>query len=347
VDDRLTYVGLDVHPEATVASWGRPQESVKQLEVPTTEAGYRILDRRIGRKGIWAAYEASRCGFVPYDQLRNLGWKVSVIPPTHLKRSQKSRKNKADAKDANDLRDVVMAHGELGTQMAEVAIPDRELRDDRELTRQRLQLGEKGSGVKAGILQLLRRHGVDRPESMKSKWTKMHVAWLRGLTGENSPLPPMTRRVLASQLRELDFLEQEKAASDEALKALSRKPRYAGAVERMTRHKGVGLLTALVFLLEMGNAGRFRNRRQIGSFFGLVPSRRDSGNKVDHLGHITRMGPSRARKVLNQAAWVFLRCHDGWKAWFKQLAARRGKKRAIVALMRKLAVILWHEAVAA
>jgi transposase len=347
VDNRLTYVGLDVHPETTVASWGRPQESVKRLEVPTTEAGFRILHLRIGREGIWAAYEASSCGFVPYDMLRGMGWQVSVIPPTHLKRSQKSKKDKADAKDADDLRDVVMAHGELGTKMAEVSIPNRELRDDRELTRQRLQLGEKGSAVKAGILQLLRRHGVDRPESMKSKWTKTHVAWLRGLTGENSPLPPVTRGVLASHVRELDFLEKEKETADEALDTLSRKPRYAEAVERMTRHKGVGQLTAMVVLLEMGDPGRFRNRRQVGSFFGLVPSRCDSGNKVDHLGHITRMGPSRARKVLNQAAWVFLRCHAGWKAWFKQVAARRGKKRALVALMRKLSIILWHEAVAA
>lgn len=347
MESKVTYVGLDVHPETTVASWGRPQESMRRLEVPTTEAGYRILDRRIGRQGIWAAYEASCCGFVPYDMLRGMGWRVSVIPPTPLNRSQKSKKNKADAKDADDLRDVVMAHGELGTRMAEVSIPDHELRDDRELTRQRLQLGEKGSAVKAGILHLLRRHGVDRPESMKSKWTNAHVAWLWKQTEENSPLPAVTRGVLASQLRELDFLEKEKEQADESLEALSRKPRYAGAVERMTRHKGVGLLTAMVVLLEMGDPGRFRNRRQVGSFFGLVPSRRDSGNKVDHLGHITRMGPSRARKVLNQAAWSFLRCHDKWKPWFKRLAGSRGRKRAVVALMRKLSIILWHEAVAA
>jgi transposase len=207
------------------------------LKVPTTETGYRMLHRRIGREGVWAAYEASSCGFVPHDRLRGMGWRVSVIPPTHLKRSQKSKKDKADEKDADDLRDIVMAHGELGTKMAEVSIPDRELRDDRELTRQRLQLGEKGSGVKAGILQLLRRHGVDRPESIKSPWTKTHVAWLRGLTQENSPLPPVTREVLARQVRELDFLEQEKASADKALEALAQKPRYAGAVERMTRHK--------------------------------------------------------------------------------------------------------------
>jgi len=347
VEEKVTYVGLDVHPETTFAVWGRPHEPVKRLEFPTTEEGFRILNRRIGRQGLWAAYEASSCGFVPYEILRKMGWAVSIVPPTHLPRSLKRQKNKADPKDAEAMRDVVMAHGELGTEMAEVAIPDPELRDDRELTRQRLQLGEKISAVKAGVLQLLRRHGVDRPKTIKSRWTKAHVAWLRGLDGAHSPIPPGARQVMASQLRMLDFLEKEKEAMDKALDELSRKPRYAGAVGRMRRHKGVGLLTAMVLLLEMGNPGRFRNRRQVGSFFGLVPSRRDSGNQVNHLGHITRLGSSRARKALNQAAWAFLRTHDKWKAWFKRLAGRRGKKRAVVALMRKLAIILWHEAVAA
>lgn len=347
MEEKVTYVGLDVHAEKTVASWGRPLEQVRRLEVPTSREGYRILTRRIGRTRLWGAYEASSCGFVPYDWLVEMDWRVSVIPPTHIKRSRKSRKNKADPKDADMLRDLVMSHGELGAEMAEVFIPDKELRDDRELTRQRLHLKEKSSAVKAGILQLLRRHGVDRPADLKSKWTKKHVAWLRRLAGEKGALPPMSRLVLAGQLRTLDFLERETAILDEALERMTQKPRYEAALKRMTRHKGVGPLTAAVVLLELGDPHRFANRRKVGSFFGLTPSRRDSGRQVDHLGHITRMGSSLARKVLNQAAWAYLRCNDKQNAWFSQVANRRRKKIAIVGVMRKLAILLWHEAKAA
>jgi transposase len=347
VNDKVTYVGLDVHAETTVASWGRPHEQVQRLEVPTTREGFRLLNRRIGRKQIWGAYEASSCGFIPYEWLRDSRWRASVIPPTHLKRSSKSRKNKADAKDADMLREHVMAHGELGTEMAEVVVPDAELRDDRELTRQRLHRGGRTSAVKAEILQLLRRQGVDRPPELKSNWTKQHVAWLRGLASGKGTLPPMSRRVLAGQLRELDFLESETQMLDEAVEALARKSRYEAAIRRMRRHKGVGVLTAAVLLMEMGDPHRFANRKKLASFFGLTPTRHDSGKRVDRLGHITRMGSPHARKVLNQAAWAFLRSHDRWKAWFNQVAIRRGKMRAIVALMRKLSIILWHEAAAA
>lgn len=347
MEDKVTYVGLDVHAETTVASWGSPREPVKRLELPTTREGFQLLHRRIGRKRLWGAYEASSCGFIPYEWLREMKWQVSVIPPTHLKRSSKSRKNKADAKDADMLREHVMSHGELGVEMAEVVIPDRELRDDRELTRERLHRGEKTSGVKAEVLQLLRRHGVDRPPEQKSNWTKQHLAWLRGLAGGKGALPPMARLVLAGHLRELDFLESETMALDQAIEALARKPRYEAALKRMRRHKGVGLLTAAVLLMEMGDPHRFANRQKLASFFGLTPIRHDSGKKVDRLGHITRMGSPQARKVLNQAAWAFLRSHSRWKAWFEQVAARRGKMRAIVALMRKLSIILWHEAAAA
>jgi transposase len=232
--------------------------------------------------------------------------------------------------------------------MAEAFIPDKELRDDRELTRQRLHMKEKSSAVKARVLQLLRRHGVDRPADLKSKWTKKHVAWLRRLAGGKGMLPPMACLILAGQLRMLDFLERETAVLDEALEAMARKPRYEAALKRMIRHKGVGLLTAAVVLLELGDPHRFSNRRKVGSFFGLTPSRRDSGNKVDHLGHITRMGSPLARKVLNQAAWSYLKCHEKAKAWYVQVARRqRRKKIAIVGVMRRLAVILWHEAKAA
>jgi transposase len=347
VDDKVTYVGLDVHAETTVASWGWPHEPIQRLEVPTTREGFQLLNRRIGRKRIWGAYEASSCGFIPYEWLRDSKWRASVIPPTHLKRSAKSRKNKADAKDADMLREYVMAHGELGTEMAEVVVPDAELRDDREMTRQRLHRGGRTSAVKAEIIQLLRRHGVDRPPELKSNWTKQHVAWLRGLASGKGTLPPMSRRVLAGQLRELDFLESETQMLDEAVEALARKSRYEAAIRRMRRHKGVGLLTAAVLLMEMGDPRRFANRKKLASFFGLTPIRHDSGKKVDRLGHITRMGSPHARKVLNQAAWAFLRSHERWKAWFKQVSARRGKMRAIVALMRKLSIILWHEAAAA
>jgi len=60
----------------------------------------------------------------------------------------------------------------------------------------------------------------------------------------------------------------------------------------------------MVFLTEMGDLRRFRNRKKVGAYLGLVPTSNESGENTDHKGHITHQGPARLRKVLCQAAWV-------------------------------------------
>ena len=105
-------------------------------------------------------------------------------------------------------------------------------------------------------------------------------------------------------------------------------------------------MTAMVFLTELGDPNRFSNRGSLGKYTGLTPNRYASSD-VDHKGHISRMGPHRLRKVLNQAAWAHVQHEGPWARWYAQVAERRGKKIAIVGLMRKLAIDLWHRARAA
>jgi transposase len=112
---------------------------------------------------------------------------------------------------------------------------------------------------------------------------------------------------------------------------------------------GVGVLTALVFLTELGDLSRFQNRRQIGADLGLVPSSDESGERQERKGHITHQGSSRLRKVLCQAVWSRLRADDPTRAVSERIAQgdRRRKKVAVVALMRRLAIVMWHSARAA
>jgi transposase len=87
-----------------------------------------------------------------------------------------------------------------------------------------------------------------------------------------SPLQAGTRQTLASLLGQLDFLEKEQERLDEVVAALADTPRYRDAVQELARLSGVGLLTALVFLSEMGDLTRFANRRQVAAYLGLAPS---------------------------------------------------------------------------
>jgi transposase len=158
-----------------------------------------------------------------------------------------------------------------------------------------------------------------------------------------------TRATLASLLRQWEFLQEEIERLDEALERLASSPRYAAAIDELVKMQGVGLLTALVFLSEMGDLARFANRRQVGAYLGLVPRSYESGAAGDRKGHITRQGPSRVRRALCQAVWSRIRQQGSDHAAYQRLVERnpKHKKIAVVAAMRRLGVRMWHKAQAA
>jgi transposase len=89
---------------------------------------------------------------------------------------------------------------------------------------------------------------------------------------------------------------------------------------------------------------RFNDAHGVESYLGLIPGENSSGDaKKRRMKGITKAGPPRVRWALTQAAWTALRCrkHDPMVAWARQIEARRGKKVAVMALVRKLAGVLF------
>ena len=102
----------------------------------------------------------------------------------------------------------------------------------------------------------------------------------------------------------------------------------------------MGALTALGFVLILGNAERFRCGKQVASYLGLVPLEESSGNRR-RLGHITKQGSSMLRFLLVEAAQVTVRSVPEWRSQYFHLMLRRGRKTAKVAMARRLAVRLY------
>jgi transposase len=104
----------------------------------------------------------------------------------------------------------------------------------------------------------------------------------------------------------------------------------------------IGPWTALIFKTSIDEPGRFVKSRSVGAHLGLVPRTYQSGD-VEWRGKITKRGDSSARAALYQAAIGFFHRHarDCWlKSWAEQVAARRGRKRAAIAVARRLAVLM-------
>ena len=155
---------------------------------------------------------------------------------------------------------------------------------------------------------------------------------------------------LAGPLRQRTFWEEEIEKLDEQLYRLAESSRYQAAIRRMMGLKGVGVLTALVFLTEMGDGIGFTNRWEVGRLLlGLVPTSYESGSHGDCKGHITRQGPARVRRILCQATWSRLRHDEAESAVYQRIAAKnpKHKKVAVVAGMRRLGIRMWHAGAAA
>ena len=98
---------------------------------------------------------------------------------------------------------------------------------------------------------------------------------------------------------------------------------------------GIGPLSARILSYELGDLTQFSNERQLFSYTGLTPSEFSSGDTV-RKGHITGQGNKRVRSILNQAAWRVIKKDQDLKTFFERLYPRTGKKKAIVAVARKL-----------
>jgi transposase len=110
-------------------------------------------------------------------------------------------------------------------------------------------------------------------------------------------------------------------------------------------HPGVGALTALAFVLIIGDPERFQCGKQVASYLGLVPLEDSSGDRR-RLGHITKQGSSMLRFLLVEAAQVTVRSLPEWRRRYSHLMMRRGRKTAKVAMARRLAIRLywmWRE----
>ncbi len=126
---------------------------------------------------------------------------------------------------------------------------------------------------------------------------------------------------------------------DRVLRELAHKSR---SCQQLMSIPGVGVRTSTAFAAAIDEAGRFRQSRTAGAYFGLVPSRHQSG-EIDWTGRITKQGDSMVRKLLYEAANSILTRSRGsfaLNAWALKVAKWRGLRKACVALARRLAVIM-------
>ena len=258
--------------------------------------------------------------------LEAAGHEVIVADPNYAPMyGETTRRIKTDRRDVAALAEANRrgwyraAHRTSATQ-----------RDTKQILRTRRLLVQQRSGAISLLRSLLRQSGY-RLGTGSCETVPTRVRRL-GVTGELAEtLAPLCRHIaaLTAEIHALDARVQTRTAED-------------AIVARLRSVPGVGVIVATTFRAFIDRHERFAHAGQVSAAIGLVP-REDSSAERRHRGHITKTGPSELRSLLIQAAWVCWR-HPGsavLRAWVDRLAARRGRRIAVVALARRLSRILF------
>jgi transposase len=323
----MFHVGLDIHSKRiAICVLNEKGQVAQRAQVGSLEEMLRILRGLPDRFEV--CYEAS-CGYGHYhDVLRPLAARVLVAHPGQLRLIFRS-KNKNDRNDAERLAKLLYL-GETPT----VHVPALEVRNWRELINCRSQVIAKRTRAKNTVRALLRSAGVI-PSTQPSLWTKKGLAWLRQLE-----LPTISQQLRRDLLvEEIETLIRQTRRIEHQL---NHQAQQTSAVERLRTIPGVGIRTAEAMAAFIDDPHRFRNAKAIGSYFGLVPSQDQSGDR-NRLGHITREGAPVVRQLVAEAAWQAQRRSPTVRAYFEhtQRGDPQRKKIALVATAHYLVRVMW------
>lgn len=271
-----------------------------------------------------------------HDVAVGLGIKVLVADVTQDAWRWRNVKRKTDRDDALKLARLAG----LG-QINAVHIPDRRMRQWRELVEYRASLVAETTRIKNRIRQHVLVHTGRRLPAGKNGWA---LQVRLGLSAEAKPLrrcapDELWRGYLDSELKHLRETELLRAALDERLNRLGRGDRRVQLLQSLP---GVGPRVAEAIVTALDRAERFGSRRQVAAYAGLTPRRYQSG-QMDRQGHISKRGRPLLRQLLNQAAWCAM-AHDSYfRALFQRVTrgCKGRRKIAIVAVMRQLLVVAW------
>jgi transposase len=237
-------------------------------------------------------------------------------------------KVKNDRVDARTLAELLAAD-----LLPQVWIADEPTRVLRRLTSRRTQLVRQRTRTKNEVSAVLVRNLIARPD-VSDLFGKAGRQWMATLV-----LPVDERHTLDGCLRQVDFLGEELAVID---RAIAEHVLASSDMRRLLTIPGVDATTAATMMATIGRIQRFPTPRQLVGYVGLDARVRQSGNHPARHGRISKQGASAARHVLVQAAWAAIKTPGPLHAFYRRVKARRGAQIAIVAVARKLAILIWH-----
>jgi transposase len=331
--DTNTILTLDLGRFNSVLCWYDPV--TRAAEYATVRTMPEDIERAILRHPVaLVVFEACcQAGWV-HDLCEASGLPALVASTAGDAWQWKRVKRKTDRDDALKLARLA-AVGEIDP----VTIPDRATRQWKSIIFLRKRLVSERVRTQNHIRAILVCQGLSSPRGVRA-WTESGLSGLATLARplHECPVEELWRGDLHIMLERLRALEEQIHSTERRLDAIAKKdPRVA----LLLSIPGVGPRTAEVIVSHLQDAQRFRSADQVSAYAGLVPKQFQSG-ETDRRGRITRRGPRLLRSAMVECAWCSLR-YNAWaqETWLRLQANGLSKKKAVVALARKLLVRAW------
>jgi len=320
----MKIIGCDYHPsfqQIAMLDLESGEYSRKKLEHASGQA--REFYGGLGGK-VRVGIEAT--GSTRWFQrlLEELGQELVMGDATRI-RKLAVRRQKTDVRDADHLLQLL----EQGRFPA-VWVPSAGERDLRELVVHRHKLVQMRTRIKNQLQHLALNEGLQKKRQL---WTEHGRQWLEQLS-----LPRWSERRRSDLLYLLDELEERVRQLDGAVQEAAEQD---ARVRLLRTHPGVGPITALAFVLVVGDIGRFARSQQLASYLGLIPSEDSSGTRR-RLGAISKQGNTLLRTLLVEAGQTAARYDAELRRAYQRLCRKKqhtGIGKVMVA--RKLAVRLY------
>jgi transposase len=321
-------MGLDQHRAQITADWldTATGEVSRARVAPADRAGVRQFLGRFGGCELEVALEATTGWRFVVEELRRVGATVHLAEPaeTAARRGNKKRA-KNDRADARHLRELVLVG-----RLPESWIPPDHILDLRARVRLRHSLVAQRGEWQQRIQAVLYHHGFPQRRNLM---TEQGRRWLAG-----QALLATAREQIAVAVAMVEALDRQLAPINKQLRAYAR--RQPGCRALMGQF-GVGEMTAVTILAELGDARRFSSSRDAVRYAGLDITVHQSDQRRAR-GHLSRQGPPALRWALFEAALCASRSGSPDRDYYRQTAERLGGTGAGLAVARKLLKRSYH-----
>jgi transposase len=325
---RKLFVGIDVHKERWQVAVYYDGLILSNTSIDGSSDALIIhLRKRYGEAHFSCVYESGPFGFTLCRSLWAAGIECMVVNPADIPNTHKESRSKSDPVDARKLA-LHLAAGLLHP----IHVPSEKLQQQRSLIRFRKKLWGDLVRSKNRLKGELLFQGIVIPKQYDNKhWSHNFLTWVE----EQAIKEEHLKDTLLLMLEEVKLLRVLLLKTERRLRELMWSKDFKQKSELLRSIPGVGPLTAMLFLLEVGDVSRFTTFDGLNRFVGFCPDSHSSGENQKHTG-VSLRKHNQLRSMLVEAAWQLVRRDAAMLDHYKELTSRMKGQDAIIRIARKL-----------